>query len=129
MVLDRASVKASAKKLNDLVEDIAIEVEDIIKASGLEGVGAHGIKSELFVAISSQLAERLQTPSVEKKVKGIIDVNSNGVLIRDDIGIRLLPLQVFLTSEQKKKIAKDPKCERAELAQLRKKLEAKVVHV
>jgi len=127
MGIDRATVNSSAQRLNKLVEQIAIEVEEIVKASGLGDVGTRGIKSELFAAITSQLSERLRTERLEKKLKGILEVGSSGVLIRDDIGMRLLPLQVFLTDEQKKKIARDPRSQKAVLAKLRKTLEAKIV--
>lgn len=57
----------------------------------------------------------------------IVAVASNGVLVRKRSGPELVPLGEFLTAEQKKRLENNQKCGPKIYAQLRKRLEAKVV--
>ena len=118
MPFDDMVKDAVTNRLNELVEEIATEVADICSAMELEVSASYDVKCRLVEAVNAELRK--------KALYGIIDVSSNGVLVRDEQGTRLVALEEFLTIEQKKELTENPGCKRALLLQLRKDLRAKI---
>jgi len=118
MPVDDMVKDAGTNRLNELVGELATEIADICSAMDLEDSASYEVKCRLVEAVNAELRK--------KALYGIIDVASNGVLVRDEQGTRLVALEEFLTSEQKQELAENPGCKRALLLQLRKDLRAKI---
>jgi hypothetical protein len=118
MPFDDLVKEAGTNRLNELVVETAREIADICVEMELEESASYELKCRLVEAVNAELRK--------KALYGIIDVASNGVLVRDEQGTRLVALEEFLTREQKRELTENPGCRRALLLQIRKDLQAKI---